>query len=97
MRTTIVEDRVLARIAFEAVGWNPSAGPAELADMAFGQAVVALRVMGIATTPEIARTVRADIALVIADPAKIARARSLVARGRPVDPPSSVPLRAAVA
>lgn len=78
--TTIVEDRVLARIALEAVAWNGDADPAHLADVALGQAVVALRVLGIAATPEVTRTVSDDIAAAMADPALLARARSSAAR-----------------
>ena len=77
---TVVEDRVLARIAHEAVGWNGSADFSELADIARGHAVMALRVLGIAATPEVTRAVGEDIAAIIADPELLARARSSAAR-----------------
>lgn len=78
---TVVEDRVLARIALEAVAWNGSAHPAVLADIARGQAATALRVLGIAATPEISRAVDEDIADIIADPERLARARASMPRG----------------
>ncbi|WP_237478888.1 hypothetical protein [Lichenibacterium dinghuense] len=74
--TTVVEDRVLARIALEAVAWNGSAHPAVLGDIARGQAATALRVLGIAATPEIVQAVAEDIADIIADPDRLARARA---------------------
>lgn len=77
---TVVEDRVLARIAFEAVAWNGSAHPGVLADIARGQAATALRVLGIAATPEISRAVDQDIADIIADPDRLARARASMPR-----------------
>ncbi|RYC33342.1 hypothetical protein D3273_02385 [Lichenibacterium minor] len=77
---TVVEDRVLARIALESVAWNEGGDPARLADVALGQAVIALRVLGIPTTPEVTRAVGDDIAAVIADPELLARARSSAAR-----------------
>ena len=76
MRTTIVEDRILARIAMEAVGWNAGAGLAETTDVALGQAAAILRGMGVAVTPEMSRSVRDDVALILADPARTARARA---------------------
>ena len=76
MRKTIVEDRVLARIALEAVGWNGSATSDALADAARGQAIVALRVLGIPATPQVSRAVEDDIADIIADPDKLARAQA---------------------
>ena len=78
--TTIVEDRVLARIALEAVAWNGCADPAHLADVALGQAVVALRVLGIPATPEVTRAIGDDIAAVMANPELLARARASAAR-----------------
>ena len=77
---TIVEDRVLARIALEAVAWNDGVDPAHAADIALGQAVVALRVLGIRATPEVTRAVGDDIAAAIADPELLARARASTAR-----------------
>ena len=77
---TVVEDRVLARVALEAVGWNHGGDPTVLADVALGQAVVALRVLGIATTPEVTRAVTADIADIMADPELIARAMAIGTR-----------------
>ena len=73
---TVVEDRVLARIALEAVAWNGSAHAAVLGDIARGQAATALRVLGIAATPEVVRAVDEDIADIIADPDRLARARA---------------------
>lgn len=84
--TSIVEDRVLARIALEAVAWNGGADPAVLADVALGQAVVALRVLGIQATPEVTRAVGDDIAAAMADPALIARARSSAAHAEARSP-----------
>lgn len=78
--TKIVEDRVLARVAFEAVAWNVGTSSAQLADMAFGQAMIALRVLDVRATPEITRTVADDIALVLADPAMLARAQAFSLR-----------------
>jgi hypothetical protein len=78
--TIVVEDRVLARIAFEAVAWNEGRDTAVLADVALGQAVVALRVLGIQATPEVTRAVAADIADIMADPELLARARATAAR-----------------
>lgn len=83
---TVVEDRVLARIALESVAWNEGADPARLADVALGQAVIALRVLGIPTTPEVTRAVGDDIAALIADPELLARARSSVARAGAREP-----------
>lgn len=77
MPRTIVEDRLLARVAQDAVGWNASADAAEIADRALGQAVVALRVMGVEATPLVLRTLRGDIALVLAEPERVARAARL--------------------
>ena len=84
--TTIVEDRVLSRIALEAVAWNGGSDPAALADIALGQAVVALRVLGIPATPEVRRAVGEDIAAAIANPALLARARSSAARAEARQP-----------
>lgn len=78
--TKIVEDRVLARVAFEAVAWNVGTPPSELADVALGQAMIALRVLDVGVTPEITRTVSDDIALVLADPAMPARTRAFSLR-----------------
>ncbi len=78
--TIIVEDRVLARVAFEAVAWNVGAPSAELAGTALGQALIALRVLAVGVTPEVTRTVADDIALVLADPAALGRARAFSLR-----------------
>lgn len=77
---TVVEDRVLARVALEAVAWNHGGDPTVLADVALGQAVVALRVLGIPATPEVTRAVTEDIADIMADPDRIARAKAIGAR-----------------
>ncbi len=84
--STIVEDRVLSRIALEAVAWNEGSDPACLADVALGQAVVALRVLGIQATPEVRRAVGEDIAAAIADPALLARTRASAARAEARQP-----------
>ena len=76
MPTTIVEDRILARIARDAVGWDDGAAPAARADIALGRAVIALRVMGIDATREVTRAVRDDIALALAGPAAARSSRS---------------------
>lgn len=97
MSIVIVEDRVLARVAFEAVAWNVDLPRAELADVAFGQAMIALRVRGIAVTPEIDRTVADDIALVLANPEALARARASRRRAdvmRPSNADGTATLRA---
>ena len=77
---TVVEDRVLARVALEAVAWNHGGDPTALADVALGQAVVALRVLGIPATPEVTRAVVDDIAGIMADPDLLARARASAPR-----------------
>lgn len=97
--TKIVEDRVLARVAFEAVAWNVGTPSSELADVALGQAVIALRVMDVRVTPEITRTVSDDIALVVADTAMLARARAFslrVVASRHANLNEKVTLRSAV-
>ena len=78
---TIVDDRVLARCAFEAVGWNIAAPAHEAAEIAVGNALTSLRVLGVAIGPEIMRTVRDDVDLILADPAKIARATAMASPG----------------
>ena len=75
----IVDDLLIARCAFEAVGWNIAAAPDAVADIAVGNAVTSLRVLGVQVGPEILRTVRNDIALILDDPAKVARARAMAA------------------
>jgi hypothetical protein len=79
--TIVVEDRVLARIARDAIAWNDGQDHTVLADVALGQAVVALRVLGIQATPEVTRAVTEDIADIMADPELLARARASAARG----------------
>ena len=74
---TIADDRVLARCAFEAVGWNSAAAADALADIAVGDAITSLRVLGVAVGPEIVRTIRNDVDLILADPAKVARAKQM--------------------
>lgn len=64
--TTIVEDRVLARVARDAVAWDDGAPADRRAEIAFGRAVVALRVMGVGLTPQMADALREDIALAAA-------------------------------
>ncbi len=69
MSTTIIEDRVLARLARDAVGWDDGVTPAaERTEIAIGRATIALRLMGIATTPELAKALRDDIAIALAAP-----------------------------
>ena len=76
----IVEDRMLARIAFEAVGRNGSADPTKSSEAALGHAVAALRVLGVVVAADILRTVRADIEGIFADPARLARALTIGSR-----------------
>lgn len=67
MKTPIIEDRTLARVARDAIGWDDGVTPAaERAEMALGRAVLALRVMGVAATREVTRAVRDDIAILLA-------------------------------
>ena len=97
---TIVDDRLIARCAFEAVGWNIAATPDAIEDIAVGNAVTSLRVLGVAIGPEILRTVRNDVELILADPAKVSRARAMAAsaeRNRPANAnQAALPLQAAV-
>lgn len=67
MKTPIIEDRMLARVALDAIGWDDGVTPAaERAELALGRAVLALRVMGVAATREVTRAVRDDIAILLA-------------------------------
>ncbi len=91
MPKQIVEDRTLARIALDVSGRQASAAAGEGCDIALGQAIVILRVLGITAGPEIVRTLRADIAMIFADPAALARAQGLSSRtdpGRAITPVS---------
>lgn len=64
----IVEDRILARVARDAVGQDDGATSAvERAETALGRAVTALRDMGIAATRQVTQAVRDDIAIVLAE------------------------------
>lgn len=65
MRNTIVEDRILARVARDAIGWDDGSAATERADIALGRAVVALRVLGIVVTTEVTQALRDDISLVL--------------------------------
>ena len=68
--TSIIEDRILARVARDAVGHDDgSAATADRAETALGRAVAALRGMGITATREVTRAVRDDIAIVLAEAA----------------------------
>ena len=68
MSSIIVEDRILARVARDAVGWDDAGiAAAERAETALDRAVLALRAMGIAPTREVTQAVRDDIALVLAE------------------------------
>ena len=94
---TIADDRVLARCAFEAVGWNIAAAAEAVADIAVGDAITSLRVLGVAVGPEIVRTVRNDVELILDDPAKVARAAAMAKsadRRRPANANRAIPLRA---
>ncbi len=70
----IIEDRILARVARDAVDREDGRRPdAERAETALGHAVAALRAMGVAATREVTRAVRDDIALRLAEsPAPLA-------------------------
>ncbi|MGI3899505.1 MAG: hypothetical protein ACRYGP_29490 [Janthinobacterium lividum] len=76
MRNTIVEDRILARVARDAVGWDDGAAPAERADIAVGRAVVALRVLGIGVTAEVTQALRDDVSLLLSDTARTGPVRT---------------------
>ena len=78
MRRTILDDRLLARMAYQAAGREQTASlPVEAADIAFGQAVVALRVHGAVVGSEALRVLRADIDAIFADSVELARARRI--------------------
>ena len=67
MKTPIIEDRTLARVARDAIGRDDGLTPAaERAEMALGRAVAALRAMGVAATREVTQAVRDDIANLLA-------------------------------
>ncbi len=67
MRQFIVEDRILARVARDSVGWDDGTATAERADIAVGRAVIALRVLGIGVTSEVTQTLRDDITLALSE------------------------------
>jgi hypothetical protein len=79
MRNIIVEDRILARVARDAVGWDDGTASPERADIAVGRAVVALRVLGIGVTSEVTQTLRDDITLFLAEEAASPHARDTAA------------------
>ena len=80
MPATILEDRVLARIAFQAVGRSQPADPHYGAELAIRQALKALRVLGAVITPWTVRAVQDDVASIFADAAKMTQARALATR-----------------
>ncbi len=80
MPAMILEDRVLARVAFQAVGWSEPADPHSGAELAIGQALKALRGLGAVITPWTERAVQDDVASIYADAARMTQARALAAR-----------------
>ncbi len=77
MPAMIFEDRVLARVAFQAVGRSKPADANQGADLAIGHAIGALRMLGGVITPWTVRALRDDVAIILADPAKMHQARAL--------------------
>ena len=79
MPAMIFEDRVLARVAFQAVGRSKPADASRGAELAIGHALGALRMLGAVITPWTVRAVRDDVAIIFSDPAKMTQARALAA------------------
>ena len=77
MPALILEDRVLARVAFQAVGRSEPADPDQGAEVAIRHALRALLMLGAVVTPWTVRAVRDDIASIFADAAKMTQARAL--------------------
>ena len=77
MPALILEDRVLARVAFQAVGRSEPADPHQGAELAIGHALKALRVLGAVITPWTVRAVEDDVAGIFADAARMTQARAL--------------------
>ena len=76
MPATIFEDRVLARVAFQAVGRSKPADVNEAVEFAIGHAIGTLRKLGAVITPWTVRALRDDVAIIFADPAKMTQARA---------------------
>ena len=76
MPAMIFEDRVLARVAFQAVGRSKPADVTEAEEFAIGQAIGTLRKLGAVITPWTVRAVRDDVAIIFADPARMTQARA---------------------
>ena len=81
MPAIILEDRVLARVVFQAVGCSEPAGPQNGAELAIRQALHALSVLGAAITPWTVRAVQDDVAGIYSDAARMTQARALAIRG----------------
>ncbi len=81
MRNTIVEDRILARVARDAVAWDEGHEVAERVDVAVGRAVVALRVLGIGVTSEVTQALRDDVTLILAETASARPVRAPAVTG----------------
>ncbi len=77
MPAMILEDRVLARVAFQAVGRSEPADSDHGAELAISHALKALRVLGAIITPWTIRAVQDDVACIFADAAKMTQARAL--------------------
>ena len=91
MPAMIFEDRVLARVAFQAVGRSKPADVNEAAECAIGHAIGALRKLGAVITPWTVRALQDDVAIIFADPAKMTQARASATH-----PISDMPADAAV-
>ena len=77
MPAMILEDRVLARVAFQAVGRSEPSDSNQGAELAIRHALKALRVLGAVITPWTVRAVQDDVAGIFADAARMTQARAL--------------------
>ena len=77
MPAMILEDRVLARVAFQAVGRSEPSDANHGAELAINHALKALRVLGAVITPWTVRAVQDDVACIFADAARMTQARAL--------------------
>ena len=80
MPAMILEDRVIARVAFQAVGWSEPADPHYGAELAIRRALKSLRVLGAVITPWTVRAVEDDVASIYADAARMTQARAQATR-----------------
>ncbi len=86
MPAMILEDRVLARVAFQAVGRSEPTDPNQGAELAIRHALKALRVLGAVITPWTVRAVQDDVASIFADAARMTQARALATEVTPDTP-----------